>query len=232
MTARMNAMNVEKSVLETDGYKLSMAEAGWPLRPETFVYQHRKGGAQVVPLDVGRFVREHLPVANDEDLAYLVAHGYEMGAGFKAAISRHGAVTVDAVPKGGWFLPREPVFSVSGPSALVSWLEPLLLQLSYRIQVATLALADAPALARAVAVVTCEAQRAIVHPSGSTKRGTHVASRAARASSPRRPARARASSRWACARRAARHSTWWLSRRARPRASSGRATCSARSSSG
>ena len=30
-------------MLATDGYKLSMAEAGWPLRRETFYCSHRKG---------------------------------------------------------------------------------------------------------------------------------------------------------------------------------------------
>lgn len=151
-----------RSVLETDGYKLSMAEAGWPLRPETFVYQHRKGGAQLLPLDVERAVRAALPTPSPDDLAYLATVGYEMGAGFKAAMLRHDAVTVRALPKGAWFLPREPVFTVSGPSALVSWLEPLLLQLSYRVQVATLARTDPAALAGAVGTVTCEEQRAIV----------------------------------------------------------------------
>ena len=190
-----------KSILETDGYKLSMAEAGWPLRPETFVYQHRKGGAQIVPLDIAAFVRGLLPEQTDEDLAYLAQHGYEMGAGFKAAMKRREAVRVSAIPKGGWFLPREPVFSVSGPSALVSWLEPLLLQLSYRIQVATLALVDAADLARAVGVVACEAERALV-----LETLDAVGVRAP-ASSSGRPARARASSRSACARRAAPRST-------------------------
>ena len=38
-----------QSLLATDGYKFSMAEAGWPLRTETFYYSHRKGGPQVLP---------------------------------------------------------------------------------------------------------------------------------------------------------------------------------------
>jgi nicotinic acid phosphoribosyltransferase len=51
---------------------------------------------------------------------------------------------------------------VSGASALVSWLEPLVLQLHYRIQLATVAVSDQQALAKAVATVTCDAQREIV----------------------------------------------------------------------
>jgi nicotinic acid phosphoribosyltransferase len=130
------------SLLATDGYKFSMAEAGWPLRRETFYYAHRRGGAQVVPIDLEALVRRLLPTATPEDYAYLSSHEYEMGGGFKAAIDDRSEIT--------------------GPSAIVSWLEPLLLQLNYRIQIATLAHTSPAELAAAVATVTCEAQRAIV----------------------------------------------------------------------
>jgi nicotinic acid phosphoribosyltransferase len=151
-----------RSLLATDGYKFSMAEAGWPLRRETFYYAHRRGGAQLVPLDLEALVRSLLPLPVDADYAYLASHEYEMGIGFKAAIKDASEVTVSALPRGSVFLPREPVVSITGPSAIVSWLEPLLLQLNYRIQIATLAHADPVALARAVRVVTCDAQKAIV----------------------------------------------------------------------
>jgi hypothetical protein len=67
-----------------------------------------------------------------------------------------------ALPKLAVFSDREPVFSVTGPSALVSWLEPVLLMWSYRIQVATLALLRPEELAGAVGTVTCDAQKALV----------------------------------------------------------------------
>ena len=146
-------------LLATDGYKFSMAEAGWPLRVETFYYTHRKGGAQVVPFDVEAVLRAWLPEPEPEDYGYLATHAYEMGAGFKAAVRDHAALRVTALPKGTWFLPREPVFSVTGPSALVSWLEPLALTLHWRIQIATLAVTDPAALAAELASVTCAAQR-------------------------------------------------------------------------
>ena len=145
------------SVLATDGYKFSMAEAGWPLRRETFYYAHRKGGLQVVPFDIAAEVMAMLPVAQPGDFEFLTANEYDMGAGFKAAIAR--SIEITALPRGAIFLPREPVFSVTGPSALVSWLEPLLLQLSFRIQVATVALVEPSRLAESVAVVTCDQQR-------------------------------------------------------------------------
>ncbi len=79
-----------QSLLATDGYKFSMAEAGWPLRTETFYYSHRKGGPQVLPVDVPAFVRSLLPRPADDDYRYLAEHSYEMGSGFKAAIVMMG----------------------------------------------------------------------------------------------------------------------------------------------
>jgi nicotinate phosphoribosyltransferase len=149
------------SLLATDGYKFSMAEAGWPLRQETFYYSHRKGGLQVMPLDLAAYVKALLPDPKPEDYEFLARYDYEMGVGFKAAILRKEKLTVRAIPRGALFFPREPILTVTGPSALVSWVEPLLLQLNYRIQVATQALADRDALARALATVTCEEQKAI-----------------------------------------------------------------------
>lgn len=161
------------NLLTTDGYKFSMAEAGWPLRIETFYYTHRRGGPAIVPFDVHAEIDRILPRATHEDYVHLAQSGYEMGAGFKAAIAtaegalsdsrtRQKALTVHALPRGTWFLPREPVFSVTGPSALVSWLEPLALQLHYRIQIASLARTNPEALPAAIDTVTCDAEREIV----------------------------------------------------------------------
>jgi nicotinic acid phosphoribosyltransferase len=66
-----------------------------------------------------------------------------------------------ALPAGAVFYPSEPVFSLTGPSAIVSWLEPLLLQLHYRIQVATLARFEPEKLAAAGLGLTCEEQKGI-----------------------------------------------------------------------
>src|SRR5262245_58358688 len=143
-----------QSLLATDGYKFSMAEAGWPLRTETFYYSHRTGCPQVLPVDGSAFVRSLLPRPADEDYRYLAEHSYEMGPGFKAAIVETDALDIRALPRGAVFYDREPVFTVTGLSAVVSWLEPLVLMLHYRIQVAS--------RAEEVRVVTCERQREIV----------------------------------------------------------------------
>ncbi len=149
------------SVLETDGYKFSMAAAGFPLRTETFYYSHRKGGPHYLPFDVEKEIRALLPGTKANDDRFLTASGYEMGGAFWAALE-NGTITVKALPKGTWFFDREPVFTVTGPSALVSWLEPLVLQFHYRIQVATLALRDPLKLAEVVKVVSCEEQKRVI----------------------------------------------------------------------
>src|SRR5438132_13128657 len=105
------------SLLMTDGYKLSMAEAGWPLRKETFYWSHRRGGPQVLPFDVRAEVMALLPRAEPEELQWLAEHGYETGPGFRLAIDRHEAVIVQTLPQGSVFWPREPIASVTGPSA-------------------------------------------------------------------------------------------------------------------
>ncbi|MBF5044433.1 nicotinate phosphoribosyltransferase [Aggregicoccus sp. 17bor-14] len=150
------------SLLATDGYKFSMAEAGWPLREETFYYCHRRGGLQVMPLDLEQLLPTLLPEPTDADYAYLAAHEYAMGAGFKAGMLRRERLRIRALPKGALFFPKEPVFTLTGPSALVSWIEPVLLQLNFRIQVATSALSDRELTAKALARLCCEEQRDIV----------------------------------------------------------------------
>lgn len=148
-------------LLLTDGYKFSMAEAGWPLRRETFYYSHRKGGLQVLPFDVEAELGKVLPEARPGDWEYLSKNDYEMGSAVKAALASR-QLTVRALPRLAVFSDREPVFCVSGPSSLVSWLEPVVLMWSYRIQVASVALLRPDELAAAVGTVTCEAQKQLV----------------------------------------------------------------------
>ena len=78
---------MSRSLLETDAYKLAMAEAGFPLRRETFVYMHRTGGPFVVPFDVAAALKTLLPGADADDQAYLDRHGYRLGDATRAALS-------------------------------------------------------------------------------------------------------------------------------------------------
>ena len=86
------------SLLHTDAYKFSMAEAGWPLRKETFTFTCRRGGPHYLPFDVEEVVQSLLPKLDglDVDLRYLDSVGYAMGGGFRAALA--GPLTVSAIP--------------------------------------------------------------------------------------------------------------------------------------
>lgn len=124
------------SILMSDAYKWAMAQAGFPLREETFVLAFRKGGPFYIPINLEKVVQHLLPdPATGKEAAFLTANGYGMTGSMEEAI--RGKVRVTAAPKGSWVLAGEPILTVTGPSFLVSWLEPFLLMLHYPIQVAT-----------------------------------------------------------------------------------------------
>jgi nicotinic acid phosphoribosyltransferase len=117
---------------------------------------------QLLPFDVEREVRAILPRPEASDWAFLAKHGYALGGGVQAALEAASTVRVVGLPQFSWFFEREPIFSVTGPSAAVSWLEPLALTWNYRIQVATAAVLRPETLPAEVGTVTCERQRALV----------------------------------------------------------------------
>lgn len=127
------------SMLATDAYKFSMAQAGFPLRTETFYFSFRRGGFQTVPLDLAAHVRQLVAslTMSDEDLAFAVKHGYGPTGAMREALRDPSALSISAVPQGTWVYEREPILTVTGPSFLVSWLEPMLLWLNYPMQLAT-----------------------------------------------------------------------------------------------
>ena len=151
------------SSLATDAYKYSMAQAGFPLRRETFYFSFRRGGPQFVPFDLGALVREMVeevaPTA--EDLDFARASGYAVSDAMEHALrSGASALEICAVPKGVWVLEREPILSVTGPSFLVSWLEPMLLWLNFPIQLATAFKRDT--VDDAMRCATCEEHERII----------------------------------------------------------------------
>jgi nicotinate phosphoribosyltransferase len=125
----------------TDGYKFSMAEAGFPLRMETFYYTHRRGGHNgwhFMPLDVVQYIKGLIPTEIQiDDYHYLETNSYAVGSAYRKAWEMKDQVTISAIPANTWFYNREPAFSVTGPSAIISWLEPTVLMLNFLIQVAT-----------------------------------------------------------------------------------------------
>jgi len=150
------------SALATDAYKFAMAQAGFPLRRETFYFSFRHGGPQFIPLDLERRVRDMIvglqPTA--AELEYARQHGYGFTGAMELAL-QSADLEIVAVPKGAWVLDREPIFSVTGPSFLVSWLEPMVLWFNFPIQLATALELSAPMPERAF-VATCPEHAAII----------------------------------------------------------------------
>lgn len=124
------------SVLMTDAYKLSMAQAGFPLRMETGSGTLRKGGPFYIPFDLNAVVQSLLPrAANSYEEAWLNRYGYGLTPAMRAALQ--GTVKVQAPQKGSWCLEGDPYITITAPSFLWSWLEPLVLMFNFPIQVAT-----------------------------------------------------------------------------------------------
>jgi nicotinate phosphoribosyltransferase len=126
------------TILHTDAYKRSMGEYGFPLREEQFYYTHRKGGWAYLPVDVEGYLKPHIPMHGfkaSEENRWASENGYHAGPALQSAM--FGAVEIRALRPGSWFYNTEPVFSVRGPSALVSYLEPVAIQLNYLIQATT-----------------------------------------------------------------------------------------------
>lgn len=123
----------------SDAYKFAMAQAGFPLREETFCLTFRKGGPFYIPFDLNAVVQALLPLPQTaKEAAFLTANGYGLTPAMEHALTL--GVKVVCPPKGAWINKGEPVLTVTGPSFLVSWLEPLLIMIQYPIQIATAAM--------------------------------------------------------------------------------------------
>ena len=151
------------SVLATDAYKFSMAQAGFPLRRETFYFSFRFGGFHYVPSDLAADLRALVEGLRPtpEDLAFARTHGYGLSDAMEAALSQGPSLEIEAVPEGSWVYEREPILTVTGPSFLVSWLEPMLLWLNYPIQLAT-ALKQPDTVQPSMLTATCEEHARII----------------------------------------------------------------------
>lgn len=130
-------MGSTSNPLMTDGYKFSMAQAGFPLREETFYFTCRKGEPLYIPFDLKAVVNEFLPrrLPNGKERAFLATHGYGLTPAMEEALL--GRVDIWCPRPGSWVLPGEPILTITGPSFLVSWLEPLVICLNFPLQVAT-----------------------------------------------------------------------------------------------
>lgn len=125
------------SALDTDAYKNSMAQAGYPLRLETFYMTFRRGkGPWFNPFDLVEIIELLRPELPDlKERGFLQTWGYGLTPAMEQAL--RAPMEIVAIPQGWWFGAREPVVAIRSASYLVSWYEPLTLMLHYPIQIAT-----------------------------------------------------------------------------------------------
>jgi len=126
----------DNSPLATAGYKFSMAQAGFPLRHESFYLHYRRGGGLFIPFDFAKVLQHLRPrLPDSREQGFLLANGYGMTPAMMAALQ--GDLHVYAQPKGSWANEAEPVVVPSGPSFLVSWFEDMAIAFHFPMQVAT-----------------------------------------------------------------------------------------------
>jgi nicotinic acid phosphoribosyltransferase len=120
----------------TDAYKFAMAQAGEPMRPETFYLSFRRPGSYLIPFDMRKVVKALCPsIPTRSEQRFLARHGYALDVEMLQALAGH--VETWAPPRGAWVREGEPILRITGPSFLVSWLEAMVIWLHYPIQVAT-----------------------------------------------------------------------------------------------
>lgn len=145
------------SVLMTDAYKFSMAQAGEPLRSEIFYLSFRRPGWYYIAFDIAKLIPLLRPTQiSDSEQFALQNSGLELNSQMKEALS--GELIVEAAPKGSWVRENEPIVSIEGPSFLVSWLEALCIWMNFPIQIASEALLSG----RREFVCSCEDEAEIV----------------------------------------------------------------------
>ena len=147
----------DNSPLATDGYKFSMAQAGFPLREEVFYLHFRKGGPLFIPFDFEAVIQELRPrLPTSAENSFLQTHGYGLTHAMERALL--GDLEVYTQPKDTWAMANEPVLTLKGPSFLVSWFEALVIAFHFPMQVATAIYKGARTF-----YASCEDERAIIH---------------------------------------------------------------------
>ena len=124
------------SISMSDAYKFSMAQAGFPLREETFVLSLRKGGPFYIGFNIAAVIRAFRPATPTvKESAFLTANGYGLTPAMEKALAGHLDILVP--PVGSWVTSKTPLATITGPSFLASWLEPLAIMLNYAVQICT-----------------------------------------------------------------------------------------------
>lgn len=157
------------SPLWTDAYKFFMAQAGLPLREETFVFSMRKGGPWFVPFDINDYIQSIKPRPPFQWEKDWVNKNTSYGVAPLVWRALQADIKVNHVPPGSWVTNREPIATVTSTSALASNIEAKVIGgLQFRIQVATLikfcqmGRIDALELRSRIGQCTCEDEKNII----------------------------------------------------------------------
>ena len=139
-------------MIPTDAYKISMLKAGRPFEQEVFYLSYRKAptstGYMVMPVDIKEVLdwifqfnspenaaEFHLPdyapdgvTRYETQKEYLARNGFTLPDEVWDLINTTKTVEIlYSIPKGGVVYPREPICTLRGPQAIVSWIEPYLI---------------------------------------------------------------------------------------------------------
>ncbi len=159
----------ESSPLWTDAYKFFMAQAGVPLREETFVFSMRKGGPWFVPFDIDALIRSLLPRPATPQEREWIDNNTNYGVAPLVWRALEAPVEIHTVPIGAWVTNREPIATITSTSALASNIEAKVIgALHFRLQIATLIKRyqmgelQADQLQARIGTATCDEERAII----------------------------------------------------------------------
>jgi len=148
------------SLLMTDAYKFSMAQAGFPLRFERFYMTFRKAGRYMLPFDLAEVMRFMIPTLPDsKESGFLQANGYGLTPAMeRAVLDAHKNLEFVSPEARTVVREREPYLVTSGSSFMASWPEPLAIRLRFPIQVASAVLYED----RTKFICSCEDEAEIV----------------------------------------------------------------------
>ena len=163
------------NLLRTDGYKFSMAQAGFPLRRETFYLSFRKGGWQYIPFDLDQELRQWLlPIPEDGDQSYLDSVGYGLTGAMDNSVRMAHGCHIRTAPAGTWVYQREPIATIDTTSFPASWLEHITLRLFFSIQLSTEIKLHGANIDPRMLHCTCEEQAGIARRVIEAVGGSHI----------------------------------------------------------
>lgn len=153
-----------QSCLATDTYKISMAMGGRPEETEVFYLSYRSGDPIRISVDLEQAVYDCIPypVNIEKECEWLKSKGFPVDPSVLYTATDISRLEIlYHIPQGEIVCPREPILTLRGPQALISWIEPLLIgRISYQMQVANACnTGDWNTFMSRISKVTCQTQK-------------------------------------------------------------------------